>query len=258
MSSVSELIEEQKDVLLEGVHREKLVIERDDVQLSGGGTIVYNDHHGTFRSGLLFSTMHSASVTVRGKNFKASGITFRNDFDYTSATEFNRLHPESRISTQAVALRLDRESDNALFENCSFISLHDTLYADGRRAVFRNCHIEGNIDFIFGAGECLFENCDIVIRSGSAEAYVAAPSTFKGRNGFLFRGCRFSSPEKKGYYLARPWHPSGSEDRCPQAVFDSCTFDSFCNPEPFTSMGSVTPGGKRRVWSAEESRFSIR
>ena len=258
MSSIYNMIEERRDVVLDGVYREKLVIERDNVTLSGSGTIVYDDHHGILRDGFLFSTKHSATVTVRGRNFHAVGITFKNDFDYIAATKYNQEHPEARISTQSVALRLGHGSDNALFENCSFISLHDTLYIDWGSAVFRNCHIEGNVDFIFGAAECLFENCDIVVRSGSKEAIVAAPSTFIGRRGFLFRGCRFSSPDKKNYFLARPWHPSGTEDRCGEAIFEDCSFDEYCEREPFTSMNSIKPNGTRRSWVVKESRFEIR
>ncbi len=258
MSSIAKQLEEKRTLVLDGTYREKVDITQDKVTLIGPGTIVFDDHHGTFRDGFLFSTRHSATVTVRGKDFHAVGMTFRNDFDYNLYTAYNRKNPDARIATQSVALMLERESDNALFENCRFISLHDTLYADGKRAVFRNCYIEGNIDFIFGSGECLFENCEINIRGGSEEAFVSAPSTFIGRRGFLFRGCRFGSTDKRDYYLARPWHPAGSEDRCPEAIFEDCTFDTHLEKNPFTSMTSTRPDGRRREWRVDESRFSIR
>ena len=256
---ISSLIESNKRIYLaDGVYREKLDIVEDNVTLEGNATIVFSDHHGLERDGFFFSTRHSATVTVRGKNFKAMGITFKNDFDYMTVACYSKKHPEARVGTQAVALMLEEGSDNAIFEDCSFIGYQDTLYVDRGKSYFKHCHIEGNVDFIFGAGNAIFEDCDIVITDGFGEFFVAAPSTYIGTPGFRFINCRFSSPLKRKYYLARPWHPSGDTSRCSEASFEGCLFDEYLEKEAFTSMDSRTIDGVVRTWMPEESRFSIR
>ncbi|MCR5731822.1 MAG: hypothetical protein K6G51_02635 [Sphaerochaetaceae bacterium] len=256
---ISSLLESNKRILLpDGVYREKLDIVEDNLTLEGNATIVFDDHHGLERNGMVFSTRHSATVTVRGKNFKARGITFKNDFDFMRFAAYSRNYPDARIGTQAVALMLEKGSDNAIFENCSFLGFQDTLYVDSGTSYFKDCHIEGNVDFIFGAGNAIFDSCDIEITDSFEDAFVAAPSTFIGSQGFKFINCKISSPLKKSYFLARPWHPSGDENRCGEVVFENCTFDEYLEKAIFTDMNSRTIEGKERIWTFAESRFSVR
>lgn len=63
--------------------------------------------------------------------------------------------PDSRrLDAQAVALRIS--GDKAAFHNCKFIGFQDTLCDDMGRHFFRNCYIEGTVDFIFGNGQSLY------------------------------------------------------------------------------------------------------
>ena len=87
-----------------------------------------------------------------------------------------------------MALHLDRGSDRAAFVDCVFSGWQDTLYANAGRAYFKQCIILGHIDFIFGAGVALFDDCDIVSRAGG---FIAAPSTPPlQRYGLVFVGSR--------------------------------------------------------------------
>ena len=55
---------------------------------------------------------------------------------------------------QAVALRIS--GDKSAFYNCRFIGFQDTLCDDKGRHLFKDCYIEGTVDYIFGSGKSLY------------------------------------------------------------------------------------------------------
>jgi len=56
---------------------------------------------------------------------------------------------------QANAARL--HGDKYFFYNCSFLGYQDTLYDHWGRHYFKDCYIEGEIDFIYGSGQSFYE-----------------------------------------------------------------------------------------------------
>lgn len=60
---------------------------------------------------------------------------------------------------QAVALRI--VGDAAAFFCCGFYGAQDTLLDDRGRHYFKDCFIEGSIDFIFGHARSLYEVCEL-------------------------------------------------------------------------------------------------
>ena len=56
---------------------------------------------------------------------------------------------------QAVAFRIS--GDKAFFFGCGFHGAQDTLCDDAGRHYFRDCYIEGSVDFIFGNALSLYE-----------------------------------------------------------------------------------------------------
>jgi pectinesterase len=58
------------------------------------------------------------------------------------------------VGRQAVALRIS--GDKAAFYNCKFYGAQDTLYDHKGRHYFKNCYIQGSIDFIFGDGQSYY------------------------------------------------------------------------------------------------------
>lgn len=63
---------------------------------------------------------------------------------------------------QAVALRVG--SDRAVFYRCSFRGYQDTLFVHSLRQFYRNCHVYGTVDFIFGDAAAVLQDCDIFVR----------------------------------------------------------------------------------------------
>ena len=56
---------------------------------------------------------------------------------------------------QAVAFRIS--GDKAYFSGCGFYGAQDTLCDDTGRHYFKECRIEGSIDFIFGNGRSMYK-----------------------------------------------------------------------------------------------------
>jgi pectinesterase len=113
-----------------------------------------------------------------------------------------------------------------MFVNCRFLGFQDTLYlfADKGRQYFKNCYIEGTVDFIFGWSTAIFDQCTIFCKTSG---YVTAASTNEGvAFGFVFLNCKVigSAPENS-FYLGRPWRPFA------KTVFINCFMDKQVKPE---------------------------
>ena len=79
---------------------------------------------------------------------------------------------------------------------------------------YTDCEIAGDIDFIFGGGDALFENCVIrTVDNHIPHSYVTAPSG-KADDWALCSGTAISSPTAAGQRLSgRPWRPEARR-RC--------------------------------------------
>ena len=139
-------------------------------------------------------------AAVSGKGFIARDMTFE-----------NTAGPEKH---QAVALRSD--SDLSVFFRCGIRGYQDTLYTHTMRQFYRECRISGTIDFIFGDGSVVLQNCDILVRKGLPNQKNTI--TAQGRKdpseptGFSIQFCNISadsdlapSVNSTYTYLGRPW-----------------------------------------------------
>ena len=200
--------------LKSGIYKEKLTITKPNVTLIGedaektiitydvaAGSIKLPEHGGDGTA--TYGTSGSASVTItnKAKNFTAANITFENSFDEKANSHIG--------SKQSVAVK--NESDNSLFTNCRFISNQDTLYANQNTVqYYKNCYIEGDVDFIFGSATAVFDECELfsVDRPGiNPKGYITAPSTQEGRKGYLIINSKLTSniEEEGSVFLGRPW-----------------------------------------------------
>ncbi len=155
---------------------------------AGNTQIVYNNANPTPASGAktnpcmgtssnaTVGTLRSATAMVRASDFHARNLTFKNS--YVEGT-----YADNNQSAVALAVR----GDKAILENVSVIGNQDTLFVGATstttviRAYFKNSFIQGDTDFIFGAGTAVFHGCTIqytAARLGAkAASYIFAPST---------------------------------------------------------------------------------
>ncbi|MEO7313161.1 MAG: pectinesterase family protein [Chitinophagaceae bacterium] len=113
--------------------------------------------------------------------------------------------------------------------------MHYTLYTKGTTSLqyYKDCYIEGTVDFIFGAATALFENC--TLRSKGKGGYVTAASTTEGALfGYVFKKCRLvSDSPPASFFLGRPWRPFA------KVVFLHCELDAHIKPEGWNNWSKV-------------------
>ncbi|CAH8391115.1 unnamed protein product [Eruca vesicaria subsp. sativa] len=213
------------------------------------------------------TTFNSATVGVLGDGFMARDLTIEN----TAGADAH----------QAVAFRSD--SDYSILENCEFLGNQDTVYSHSLRQFYKQCRIQGNVDFIFGNSAAVFQDCNILIASknskldqgGGANNAITAHGRIDAAQstGFVFLNCSINGTEEymkefqanpKGHtnYLGRPWKEFS------RTVFVNCNLESLISPEGWspwdgdfalktlyygeyknTGPGSVR--SKRVPWSSE-------
>ena len=145
---------------------------------------------------------------------------------------------------QALALRVD--GDRVQFDNCRILGWQDTLMANTGRQYFKNCYIEGRVDFVYGSGTALFEHCELHSKNGG---YVTAASTPQERPyGFVFLDCKLTGDpdpwvdpangKPKGApgaltLLGRPWRPYAS------VAYIRCQMGPHIRPEGWSNWGNA-------------------
>ncbi|XP_020110024.1 probable pectinesterase 8 isoform X2 [Ananas comosus] len=153
-----------------------------------------NSSHGTF---------YSASVTVYAANFVAKNISFINVAPIPNPGDFG---------AQAVAIRV--AGDQAAFWGCGFFGAQDTLHDDGGRHYYKECFIQGSIDFIFGDARSLYEDCRLISIASPVPAgvrFINGVVTAHGRTsgdentGFVFVKCSIGGTGQ--IWLGRAWRP---------------------------------------------------
>ena len=148
-------------------------------------------------------------VDTAATGFKAENLTVENSYAYTNGSD-----------QQADALCIVADQTSCV--NVRLVGYQDTLLTDSRvkdetgnyavtRQYFNKCYITGNVDFIYGAGTSVFEDCDIVARYTEYKAdgcYTAGRTYASTPYGYVFNNCRFLAEdgvEDGAYRMARPW-----------------------------------------------------
>ncbi|XP_022952744.1 pectinesterase 2-like [Cucurbita moschata] len=175
--------------------------------------IVDNRSHGTG-----FSTTDSATLVVNGDHYMAQHLSFENSAEHQNG--------------QAVAVL--NHSKFTTYYKCRFLSFQDTLYLKGAYQFFRECDIYGTVDFIFGNGLAMFQDCNIYARLQSNEITVTAQSKEQSwvKSGFSFQNCTVTvSPDIASrkvdvkIFLGRPWRQYST------VVFMESFLDDNVQPE---------------------------
>ncbi|MEU4423467.1 pectinesterase family protein [Actinoplanes sp. NPDC024001] len=239
-----------------GTYLGQVIIGKDKplIELRGLGRrpddvlIADNRANGTPKpEGGTWGTSGSASVTVDGAGLRAVNLTFANLFDEAA-------HPEI-TNRQAVAV-LTR-ADRLVFDRVRFLGNQDTLYVNSSaagvvaRAYFRDCYVEGDVDFIFGRATAVFDRCRIhsLDRAGTPAGYVTAPSTdITNPYGLLFTRCRFTSDAPAGsVFLGRPWHPGNDPGAIGQTIIRESSIGAHIPPTAWSDFGT---------WPWADARFA--
>ena len=221
----------------EGIYREKLFSDKKDLTLIGEGNvfITYSDSgREILDNNLKRGTFRSYSAFFSGEKIKLENLIIHNGAG------------SGHDVGQAIALYLD--VDDAKLSNVRLIGNQDTLFLSPlpeeerekrgfygprcfserkrKHSRFENCTIFGSVDFIFGGGDAIFQNCTIV---STDDGFVTAPSGKRDWDGFLFEECIFTSlmNKKENVYLMRPWRDEG------KAKFVKCTFGPHINKKGF-------------------------
>ncbi|WP_439488686.1 pectinesterase family protein [Algoriphagus sp.] len=226
---------ETKILLKPGIYKEKLVLAASKTNISLIGedaeiTVVTHDDFAQKKNkfGEEMGTTGSTSFFVFGDGFYAKNITFENS---------------SGPVGQAVAVRVD--GDKVMFEQCRFLGFQDTLYPHGDRSrqYYKDCYIEGTVDFIFGWSTAVFENCEIFSKKGGS--YVTAASTEEATEfGFVFINCKLTGEgENASAYLGRPWRDYA------QTVFINTEMGSHIKPEGWHNWNK--PNAEKTAYYAE-------
>ena len=251
-----------------GRYQEKLTIDRPYVTIVGEGrdstVLTYAAAADTPNpGGGTFGTRGSYTLRVVAPDFRAENLTIENAFDYPG----NLAKPDGDATKlrnmQAVALMLDLGSDRAMFVNVKLTGYQDTLFPNAGRSYFYKCEVWGHVDFIFGAGQAVFDDCDIVSRdrgSKTNNGYVTAASTDVAHPfGFLFVRSRLKKEKPAmapgSVTLGRPWHPFADPRANPAVAFIDCWMDDHIGERGWDRMSSVDSTGTRIWYEPSSARF---
>lgn len=205
-----------------GIYKEKLILPTSKNMVtiigeSADNTIITNDDHASKKNrfGEEMGTTGSSGFFIFGSDFTAQNITFENSAGPVG---------------QAVAVRVD--GDRVYFNNCRFLGFQDTLYPHGEksRQYYKNCYIEGTVDFIFGWSIAVFDSCQIFCKS---PGYVTAASTMpETKFGFVFIKCKITgSAPAQSVFLGRPWRAYA------KTAFIECELGEVIKPEGWNNWG---------------------
>jgi pectin methylesterase-like acyl-CoA thioesterase len=237
-----------------GTYKEKLTIAVPKITLCGqtgkaSSTILtYSDNANTPNgNGGTLGTTGGASTNLTANDVSVENITFANSTPLGGS--------------QAVALLVS--GNQVQFRNCRFLSFQDTLYVRKARQYFRDCYVEGTVDFIFGDGTTVFDNCTVKNVGGgtaatapntdqavpyglvflggqlTADASVKAGSVALGRNWGAYGAAAFLNTALGAHISAAGWSPMGTN------TLDTARFSEYKTTGAGAKPASRAPQSKQ-------------
>ncbi len=231
-----------------GIYNERAEITKPGITLIGDGAESTVLQYG------MYARMKTDNSEKLGTFRSYTMLVFTHDFACRGMTIANTAGTGDKVG-QAVAVYA--EGDRIAFEDCRLLGHQDTLFTgplppkeiepggfkgptefaerkQGRQ-LYKNCYIEGEVDFIFGSAAAYFEGCELfsLDRGEEVNGYVTAASTPEGAEyGYVFDGCRFTSdcPDNT-VYLGRPWREYA------KTVLINCEIGGHIRAEGFDDWG---------------------
>lgn len=108
---------------------------------------------------------------------------------------------------QAVAIRIG--GDQVAFYGCRFYSAQGTVLDSKGRHYFKQCFIQCSIDFIYGHGRSLYDECTIRPIAKESTSWIRGSITAQGsesqeeKSRFSFVNCKIDRTGK--VWLGRAW-----------------------------------------------------
>ncbi|XP_004498727.3 probable pectinesterase 29 [Cicer arietinum] len=207
-----------------GTYREKVKIPIDKpyILLQGEGIsntfVEWDDHDNTAQSPTFYTMADNIVVKY---------ISFKNTYNDP---------PNKNPVVPAVAALIS--GDKCYFYNVGFYGFQDTLWDDQGRHYFKRCIIQGAVDFIFGAGQSLYEESYIVVTAAALGPGISGIITAQGRtspedaNGFIFKQCQIYGDGTT--FLGRPWRAYA------RVLFYECSMTNIIEPagwQPWNFVG---------------------
>ncbi|RCW46385.1 pectin methylesterase-like acyl-CoA thioesterase [Paenibacillus prosopidis] len=208
-----------------GVYREQIVVPANKpyVSLVGesatGTILVYHLNVNSKKpDGTPYSTLETVTAVVQGKDFSAENMTIQND--------------SGQGTGQALAGFLS--GDRGVYKTVRFLGFQDTIYIE-RRQYFKDCYIEGDVDYIYGPATAFFENNELHNNRLNGGYITAASTPETTTYGYVFVNSRITSnPGVKNVYFGRPWRPYAA------VTFIDTTIDSSIAPYGWNNWGDST------------------
>nr|CAN61914.1 hypothetical protein VITISV_018942 [Vitis vinifera] len=208
--------------LASGVYTETILINgiKSNIILEGGGkdnTIL------TWKSSGL--QLREAPLMLKGaNNFIAKGITFKNTLNHEELAHLQ--DKDNGGAYRAVAAMVHGE--HISFYECGFVSVQDTLWDKEGHHLFKSCYIEGHVDFIFGDGTSVYEDCKL---NSIGSGYITAQKreSPQAESGFVFKSAELYGVGPT--YLGRAYGPYS------RVLFYQSKFANIVRPEGWDSIG---------------------
>ena len=216
-----------------GVYQEQLVVNKSGTTIFMGysdSTDDYSSNQVTIQQSVGVDTqgtgsdVDAATVYARGNYFYAYNINFRNN----NGTQQN-------IASLGFAVQ---SSKYAFMHGCQIYGNQDTLYISGYMFTFKS-YIEGNVDFIFGAGSGYFLDTTISPNEDQIAITAAKRATSTTQAGFVFDQCTLKPATGYSGFtnvsLGRPWNDLA------QVVYVDSYFDSMIGSAGWTQWSKSSP-----------------
>ncbi|KAG9677434.1 carbohydrate esterase family 8 protein, partial [Aureobasidium melanogenum] len=216
-----------------GVYEEQLIVNKSGTTIFMGysdSTDDYSKNQVTIQQSYGVDTqgtgsdVEAATVYATGNYFYAYNVNFRNN----NGTQQN-------IASLGFAVK---SSKYAFMHGCQIYGNQDTLYISGNMFTFKS-YIEGNVDFIFGAGLGYFLNTTISPNEDGDSITAAKRATNTTAAGFVFDQCTIvpaaGSSGFRNVSLGRPWNNFA------RVLYAGCYLDGSIGSAGWTQWSKSSP-----------------
>lgn len=270
-------------ILADEEYREKVRINHPNVSILSKirSRIVFGDFAKKIHAdGSEYNTFRTPTLTVLAPHVVLQGLVIENDAGFGEAIgqavalavyADDFLAADCRLKARQDTLFLGPLPEDLRLRYAHFLPPQELLPLPDCRQTFQDCHISGDVDFIFGCGEATFDRCLIesLPRKEGQLSYVVAPAHAREQHrGFVFERCSFvgEASMNETVFLARPWRDYGL------AKFQHCYIGAHIHPfgfDPwndsgrdktcrFFEIGSTGPGKEiatRVAWINQADRL---